>query len=167
MSLKQDIAAWNGKSAADINVIYNRHLHDPSFISDIIILIEQVPLQKGATWLLKKHLETDGTLESKDVKRIYELLPKLEHWETKLHILQCIPFMPIANSEKKNVELFLRNCLVDGKKLVRAWAYNGFYELSVQHQAYQAETKQILETAMKDEAASVKARIRNITKKGF
>jgi len=49
-------------------------------------------------------------------------------------------------------------------KFVRSWAYNGFYGLSRQYPEYIQETKQFFEVAMKDEAPSVKARIRNVTK---
>jgi len=62
------------------------------------------------------------------------------------------------------VEIFLRVCLLDNNKFVRAWAYKGFYELAVQ---YPKETRQFFEMAMRDEAPSVKSRIRNIMKKGF
>ncbi len=75
--------------------------------------------------------------------------------------------MPIAKGEKKKIEVFLRQCLTDGNKFVRAWAYNGFYEISVQYPEYKKETKLFFEMAMRDEAPSVKARIRNIMKKGF
>jgi hypothetical protein len=61
--------------------------------------------------------------------------------------------------------LFLRTCLADENKFVRAWAYNGFYLLSQQYPEYQQETEQFFAMAMRDEAASVKARIRNILKK--
>jgi len=98
---------------------------------------------------------------------VFKLLPQFGHWETKLHILQCIPFLQIAKTEKKEVEAFLRKCLVDNNKFVRAWAYNGFYEISVQYPEYRNETKQFFDMAMRDEAPSVKARIRNIMKMGF
>jgi len=65
------------------------------------------------------------------------------------------------------VEAFLKKCLVDDNKFIRAWAYNGFYELSVQYPEHKDETKQFFEMAMRDEAPSVKSRIRNIMKKGF
>ena len=94
------------------------------------------------------------------------MLDKLEHWETKLHILQSIPFMPIEITERKKVDAFLRETLTDPNKFVRAWSYNGFYELAMQHSEYLNETKQFFEMAMRDEAASIKARIRNIMKKG-
>ncbi len=167
MSIKQEIINWDGKSSKYITATYNRYSNENLFSSQLIEFTQQAKLQKGATWLLKHHLECGWKIPSKEIAKIYKLLPKLEHWETKLHILQCIPYMPINKTAKKHVETFLRKCLSDDNKFVRAWTYNGFYLLSLQYPAYQEETQRLFELAMKDEAASVKARIRNITKKGF
>ncbi len=167
MNIKQAISNWDGKSADDIAAIYHHHSGQSSFLTDIIALIEHPSFQKPASWLLKYHLESGAKLEVKTSKNIYVLLTKLKDWESRLHILQCIPMLPIEKTDKKKVELFLRDCLCDRNKFVRAWAYNGFYELSSQYPEYLEETKQFFEMAMRDEAASVKARIRNIMKKGF
>lgn len=167
MSLEQAMTNWDGKSSNDIDSIFSCHSNNDYFISEIIYFSQQEALQKAATWLLKRHLEDGRKIEGNEIARIYKLLPKLAHWEAKLHILQCISFMPIAKAEKKEVEIFLRKCLIDSNKFVRAWAYNGFYEISIQYPEYKKETKQFFEMAMRDEAPSVKARVRNIVKKGF
>ncbi len=165
MSIEQEIISWDGKSSTDIDAIYDRHSDENSFASEIINLSKQEGLQKGTTWLLKRHLENGQTITPSEIALVFKLLPKLGHWETTLHILQCIPFLQIAKTEKMEVEAFLRKCLVDNNKFVRAWAYNGFYEISAQYPEYRNETKQFFEMAMRDEAPSVKARIRNIMKK--
>lgn len=167
MSLQQEIKCWDGKSAIDIKTIYQNHQHDKSFSEKIIQLINQPCFQKAATWLLKHHLEKKHQLTKNQNLKILSLLVKLDCWEAKLHILQCLPYLKIFDESKKDAEAFLRQCLVDKNKFVRAWAYNGFYELSIWHPEYQAETQLFFDMAMKDEAASVKARIRNILKKGF
>jgi len=165
--IKQEISQWDGKSADTINAIFSCYSQQSEFIPEIIVLIEHESYQKGATWLLKKYFETGEALAQDQITRIYKLLPLIQHWESKLHILQCIPYMPVLKSEKKILEAFLRKCMLDYNKFVRAWTYNGFYELSLQYPEYQQETQQFFEMAMRDEAASVKARIRNIMKKGF
>jgi len=167
MSLEQEIVSWDGKSSSDIDAIYIRHCDDDSFSSNIIELSQKIYLQKGATWLIKRHLEEGQELDANKCAALFKLLPKQEHWESKLHILQCLPYMQIGKAEKKKVEAFLRSCLIDDNKFVRAWAYNGFYEISLQYPEYKRETKKFFEMAMRDEAPSVKARIRNIVKKGF
>lgn len=167
MSLEQEIASWNGKSSHDIDAIYNRHYEDDSFNSKMIGVSRKVSLQKEATWLIKRYLEDGHIIEARKYATLFKLLPKLEHWESKLHILQCLSYMQIGVTAKKNVDMFLRKCLIDDNKFVRAWAYNGFYEISLQYPEYNEEVKQIFNMAMRDEAPSVKARIRNIVKKGF
>jgi len=167
MGIEQDIAAWDGKSTADIMAVYEAHNPETNFADTIIDLSFRQACGKGATWLLKAWLEAGNTLVQSQIKRIYGSLDQLEHWEAKLHVLQSIPFMPIPDAESENVYNFLRLTLNDQNKFVRAWSYNGFFELSRQYSKYLNETKQYFEMALRDEAASVKARIRNIMKKGF
>ena len=167
MDIQTDIKQWDGKSAKDIGDIYQRYCNAASFSSIIIGMIDNESLQKGATWLLKHHLEQKRQLTTKEIHTVFNTLTKLEPWESKLQILQSLPYLPVQKRDKKKVEVFLRKCLVETNKFVRAWAYNGFYELAVQYPEYQQETQLFLEMAMRDEAPSVKARIRNIMKKGF
>ena len=130
--LAKDIAAWDGKSAEDIGGIYERHRTAPSFVETIVQLARQPAHQNGGTWLLKRHLEDGARLDTKSTIDAYRAAPSLERWEPKLHLLQCIPYMPIPPSCKPQVEAFLRLCLTDEAKFVRAWAYWGFYELALQ-----------------------------------
>ena len=165
--MKRAMADWDGKSAADIGGIYRQCGDSPSFVADSIQLAAQPPYQKAATWLLKAHCDAGHSLAPKHIAGIYALLPTLSDWESILHVLQCMPYMPVANSDRKKVERFLRLCLSDTNKFVRAWSYNGFYELARQYPQYRQEAEQFFAMALRDEAASVKARIRNIMKKGF
>lgn len=167
INLEQAIQQWDGKSAEDISCIYDGYAGFTDFVSSTIALIKKEGSQKGASWLLKRHLENEQQLEPKQTAQLWALLSDLGCWETKLHLLQSLPYLKIGNNGKQKVEHFLRCCLSDNNKFVRAWAYHGFYELSLQYPEYQEETKRFFALAMKDEAASVKARIRNILKKGF
>lgn len=158
---------WDKKSTTYISDVYANYCHSNSFSSELITLMEQESLQMGASWLLKKHLDNGAILDSKESSKFHGLLNKLEYWETKLHVLQCIHCTKIQKSQRKKIEAFLRKCLADTNKFIRAWAYNGFYELSKQHKEYQMETKELLNMALRDEAASVKARVRKCIAKGF
>lgn len=167
MSIEQEIASWDGKSAADIKAIYDACNLDGNFSDTIISLSLTEDCQKGATWLMKAWLEAGNKFERTQIAKIYGALDQLKCWEAKLHVLQSIPFMPITDSDSRDLYNFLRITLTDPNKFVRAWSYNGFYELSRQHSMYRNEAKQYFEMAIRDEASSVKARIRNIMKKGF
>lgn len=167
MSLAEEIAAWDGKSADDISDIYLRYSKESTFVPCLLSMMKDASLQIGASWLLKRHCDDGAELTQGQVNAIYKLLPGFTHWETKLHILQSMSSMPVVKEKKQTVESFLRACMTDSNKFVRAWTYNGFYELARQYPEFQQEVKQFFEMAMRDEAASVKARIRNIVKKGF
>ena len=49
-------------------------------------------------------------------------------------------------------------------KFVRAWSYNALFDISKRYNHNQSETMNLLLEAEKNEAPSVKARIRNIIK---
>jgi hypothetical protein len=164
MTLQQDIETWDEKSADDITAIYERHCTIETFIIDTMSALDTSELQNGATWLLKKHLESGVTIPPETVSALYHNAPILEKWQSKLHVLQCIPLMSITTTDKLSVESFLRTCLNDPNKFVRAWAYSGFVELAVRFKGYEIETKKLITYAMKEEASSVTARLRNVIK---
>lgn len=167
MSLRNDILSWDGKSGHDITLVYERYNASHNFINELIEHCRVFELQKDATWLIKKYCENGGKLTENQILKVLSSLSKYKHWETELHILQIMPYFPIPMSVKKEVEFFLMSYLEQNQKFVRAWSYNGFYELARQYPEYQEEVKQFFEMALRDESASVKARIRNILKNGF
>ncbi len=167
MSIEQEIISWDGKSSSDIAEVYNRHCNNDVLPKVLIRLSRKTELQKGTTWVLKRYLENGKKIDPYDVSELVELVPQFEHWESRLHFLQCLPFLAIDESQQSAIELFLRKCIKDANKFVRAWAYNGFYVLACQYPEHKPEVLQFFDLAMRDEAASVKARIRQIMKKGF
>lgn len=164
MALADAVREWDGKSAEDISGIFQDYGRKPGFVDQVVDSIGNPETERGMTWLLKAWLESGERLNSKQLSRIYRSLNELQHWEGKLHILQCIPHMPVPAANKENVEWFLREALSDNNKFIRAWGYNGFHQLAQQFPEYQTEVDQFIELAMRDEAASVKARIRNMLK---
>ncbi|MEW8506998.1 MAG: hypothetical protein AB2598_09850 [Candidatus Thiodiazotropha sp.] len=167
MSIEQQIKEWDGKSVEIIRAVYKNYHNNPEFIDTILTLINEVSYQKGATWLLKRWLESGNQLKVGHIKSVYSTLHSLEDWESKLHVLQSISYMPIDKDEKASVEAFLRASMTDSNKFIRAWSYNGFHELSRQYPEYTEEVRRYFEMALRDEPASVKARIRNIMNKDF
>lgn len=174
VALSAGLREWDGKSVEDIHSLYQRFKQDPQLIDHLIAFAKQETLQSGATWMLKAHLESifdtrtttshDGlALTQRQANQIIALSDRLHPWQAKLHLLQILPCLTISKANKPKLEYFLRQCLADSNKFVRAWAYNGLFILSQQYPEYREETKQFFAMAMKDEAASVKARIRKLT----
>lgn len=163
-TLSEEIASWDGKSAAALQSTYERHSAEENFVATILAHIADVELQRAATWLLKKHLEVGNSLSAAGCRAVFDSLSVQEHWESKLHILQCLPYLDIPEDDSVGLGKFLDACLESDSKFVRAWAYNGFNELSLRFPRYREKVDGLLARAIESESASVQARIRNILK---
>ena len=92
----------------------------------------------------------------------------MNDWDGQLHILQIMSRLPIAASQQKEVENFLLKSITSNVKFVRAWAYDGFYQLACQHPEYRPQAEILFNDAIENDAApSVIARVRNIWNQGF
>lgn len=163
-ALSEDIGSWDGKSAAALQSTYERHHYEADFVATILAHVSDVESQRAATWLLKKHLEAGNSLTSAECRTVFGVLSDQDHWESKLHVLQCLPFLDIHEDDCVGLENFLYACIKSEKKFVRAWAYNDFNELSMRFPRYREKVDGMLAQARESEAASVRARIRNILK---
>ena len=164
-TLSEEIASWDGKSAAALQSTYRRHCAEDDFVATILAHLSDVELQRAATWLLKKHLEVGNSLTAAGCRAVFGTLSVQEHWESKLHFLQCLPYLSIPEDDSAGLEQFLDACLESERKFVRAWAYNGFNELSLRFPRYREKVDGMLARAGESESASVRARIRNIRKR--
>lgn len=165
MGLIDDLEQWNGKSTEEIQAIARCYSSDTNFIEAVTEAMTINACQPGATWMLKHSLETGQPIKPKQVSKILSQLNKVGSWQALLHLFQCLPYVAIPNSDKSIVASALREGIRNENKFVRAWAYNGFYHLASQHPEFTEESALQLKVAMKDKAASVKARIRNINRK--
>jgi len=161
-TLAHALKDWDQKSVDTLLQLYQQYTATVGFVQELIELLNQQEQQTGASWLLKHHLEGGHLLTDNECLQVYQQALGLTAWPAKLHLLQSIPFMPIPACQKDPLERFLRSCLIDTNKFVRAWAYNGFHELSLQFPEFLPESQQFIEMALRDEAPSVKARIRAI-----
>lgn len=145
--------------------VYQRLSAQDDFVSALIEELGAGSEYHGiASWFLKHHLEQGACLSADHVSHIYTLAARIEDWEAMLHLLQCLPSIGIPRASREWAELFVRRGLDSKNKFVRAWAYNGFNELAVNFPAYRKEAADMFADALQHEAASVKARVRNLRK---
>lgn len=162
--LSTQLRQWDGKSTQQIRQIYANHWDNADFLPELIDLLKETATQEGASWCIKHYLEKSGIITAEAINHILTRLETLESWQSQLHILQCLPYWQIPDESKLTLERFLRSGLIHNNKFVRAWSYGGFYQLSQQYPEYEKEAQEFIEMAMRDEAASVKARIRQCLK---
>ena len=167
IELKNALTSWDGKSSQDITEIYQQYHSHSSFSEALFSYLSDAKLQMAASWLIKHDLEQGGQVSHQQVSVLFQHIDQNADWQSQLHLLQCFSYLIIPDNLHTQVEFFIRHCLTSDNKFVRAWAYSGFYYLAKQYPFYQPEVREFFELALKDEAASVKARIRQLIKKGF
>lgn len=132
MTIKAALLNWDTKSAEDIGNIYQdfflpAHSNCETLISSLVDLITLDPLiaeatnetdilQQAGTWLIKHHLEFGRSINDESADALLAALAVLRPWQAKLHLLQCFGYFSIKKSQKKSVEHFLRQCLMDNNK---------------------------------------------------
>lgn len=165
MLLREKIANWDGKTIAYLTDIYNLESSDPSFVNQLLELMGEKTLQSAATWLLKHALENRASIDEVQAYRFYDKMDVLTAWQAKLHLLQLMPLLMVPETQKFRLAEFCRSSTVDENKFVRAWGYNGLYELANVYEDFREGLEIVFSAAMETEPASVKARLRDIQKK--
>ncbi len=158
---KDAIRQWDGKSTLPLTQIYQANCNRPDVASILVALLSDQDFQRGASWLLKHHVDTGHGIDPEDARTCYHSLDRLIHWDAQLHILQAMHAMPIDADHKHAVHDFLHQCVNSKRTLIRAWAYTGFVILAGQSEEYRSRTHALLLRAKEQESAgSIKVRIR-------
>jgi len=163
-SIKNQLKNFDGKHGEIIERILSEYRASKSPISELVLLVadDEENIQIGATWLLKRLAESGAKFKPKQLIALFDQLPDLNNWVTKLHLCQMLQYVEIPGESKKKVAWFLEQNLLGSNKFVRAWAYSGFYELAKQHREYYDSALEHLERGEAEQADSIKARLRNI-----
>jgi hypothetical protein len=107
MTMKAAIQEWDNKNAEDIEAVYMQFSGDNDFTENLIEFLPDKGLQRGTTWLIKRHFEQKGTLSEEKVSTLISSLNMMQHWEAQLHILQCLPYLVIPEKDSKRLHDFL------------------------------------------------------------
>lgn len=162
VALEDKLVEWDGKSAEFLRDVYERSVDGDHFLDDLFPLLNETKFQSAATWLLKRHLDEGHSISGTQKAALFRSLKTLDDWESKLHALQCLPHLSITRGQAKRMAVFLRDCLQEKNKFVRAWAYGGFHVLSEQHEDYREEATERIAWAIEHESPSIRARIRQV-----
>ncbi len=165
MALKEELAEVVGDRDS-LDLFLARHRSTRSFVNQLVLLNApaEPKLQIKATALLKRLAESGTKFTTQQLVAIFDSLAEVRHWEAKLHLCQLLPHVEIPKGSGTKIVWFFERCLSAENKFLRAWAYNGFYELAKHHPEYYDYAIEQLGRAQKEKSAAVKARLRNITK---
>lgn len=92
------------------------------------------------------------------------LLAETEQIEVRWHLAQMVPRLKLTARERERAASAVRRYLDDRSSIVRTWTLNALAQLSKSDEALRAETKQLLEQALRSGTAAMKARARHLLK---
>lgn len=164
MNFRKQLKSWDGKSTDDLVELYLTFSKKGSLLDSLIEYLDDDSVAVAISWLIKYCLQQGINASSSQNNQILNHFNIQAPWQTQLHLLQSLPYLAFDENQTKPIERFIRHCLTSENKFVRAWAYNGFDLLASRYPQYRKEADEFMQMAMQDEAASVKARIRNILK---
>lgn len=168
MKLLYHVKGWDGKDINFLVTTYEHYFATEGFQQDLLDSLKLTDRhQSAASWLLRRSLQRGYKPEPDDAASIYLALATCTSWEAQLNLLQCMELLRVPVYARSALEKYIRSALSDENKFVRAWAYNGLYQLARQYPDLRGEALKIMEMGARDEPASVKARIRNALKIPF
>jgi len=168
MKLLYHVKGWDGKDIDFLTTTYAHYSSDEGFQQDLLDSLALTQRhQSAASWMIRRSLQNGFKPDTEHATAIYNALPGCDSWEAQLNLLQCMEILPVPVWAKTRLEKFVRKSLSHKNKFVRAWAYNGFYQLARQFPELREEALKIMEMGQRDEPASVRARIRSALKYPF
>lgn len=154
---------WDGVHIEYLTELYRANFSKLDFFENLATLcVTEQDLQKITTWLIKYHYDNGHTLSQLITEKLMTSCKTVKNWEAKLHILQLLPYFNLTDKSIALADDFARNCLTDKNKFVRAWAYNGLYELTKYIPEMKTELEFICQRAMETESAAIKSKVRKI-----
>jgi hypothetical protein len=162
--LEAQLRHFDGKRTGFLLRIAETLSPDGSTIDHLIFLAERsdAPMQTAATWLLKHFQSRNVSFTPAQVTRLVEQLCRSGSWESRLHIVQMLPSLAIPAACAEQLFQSLIVTLSERNKFVRAWVYAALHSLASQHPDYAPEVIPLLDQASRGEAASVRARLRQM-----
>ncbi|MFT4540721.1 MAG: hypothetical protein ACI841_000991 [Planctomycetota bacterium] len=146
-----------------------KHISDrvsPSdeWIAGLILGIADPDASVPASWMLRAYLQQGAELPKQQTVTLLKSLRRIAADDARLHICQLVTHLDIPTRNAEALARFLRDCFEGTHKFTRAWAADGMHRLSLQHERYRLESLRWIDRASRDEAASVRARARQIAR---
>ncbi len=164
MTLQAELAINVGASAHELRLVYARHSRNANFMDHALEAAKNPVTAVTATWIVKWHLDNGFAPCTGQQIQILALLKQSGDWQARLHILQCLQYVRVPYNLSQTTFDTLLALIQDKNRFVRAWAYNGLHIVGMQHGEFYQRAMTHLESALGDEAPSVRARIRKILK---
>lgn len=164
--LEEHLRQFDGKAVSCLTEAQVACRQNPDYPDELIRLcFDPRPLiSDGASWILKAELE--GGLRPSESQReaITHSLSKITSWQAALHLFQVVELLDLSATQAARFADWSR-CYADHRRpFLRAWRLHATVTLNHQHPELGQDVRALLAEAEQDNAASVRARARQLRK---
>lgn len=167
MNLIESLRKFDGRRTSELERLSSSMSRNDDSVVQLLAAAEhdETTVQVGSTWILKRWLE-EGVPEVEDMAaNLVRLLKSATYWEVRLHLLQMLASIRVPARSLPELKRLLPILLTDDNKFVRAWALSVLAEIADQSDAMRKDVISTIQDAENDEAASVRARVRQLQKR--
>ncbi|MEM7300166.1 MAG: hypothetical protein AAF468_03700 [Pseudomonadota bacterium] len=162
--LRGSLAEFDGKAVSLLTETEAMLGSRPGYLDGLIAVAgdREVSVGDGATWLFKSALESGQTLSVGQSEHLIATLPDLKGWAAQLHICQSVRYFSLDETQAEVVAGWLEPLLAHKRPFLRAWSLDAIWCLAKSHDKLRDRADTALSNAENDDAASVRARARNL-----
>lgn len=162
--LRDQIAEFDGRSTTILGEAEARFKNDADYLESLIALAgdPSSEVSSGATWLLKAFFEGGGSLSDVETTALMAQLANVTAWDAQLHLCQSARHLTLKGNDAKGFAAWLEPLMAHKRPFVRAWSVDALCRVAVQSPEYKNAAQDALAAASEDDAASVRARVRNV-----
>ncbi len=162
--LRRDLLAFDGRNLTALGEIAARHEGNLGYLDGLVALADGTngQVSDGATWLVKAYLEAGGELTKPQCGMLISKLETVENWVSKLHLCQVVRYLSPNVQEAEEIVRWLLPLLSHDRPFLRAWSLDALCHVSALNSAYANRAVEALNSAIRDPAASVRARAKNL-----
>ena len=161
-ALSQALFDFNGKSTDALERFAAAHQPEASLIAALcdFATSDDQNVQAAATWLLKRFGVTRAQLSPSQSETLLRLLLQETSWLCHIHVLQVMDSLAVPSGLAAPLMDALDAHASGSNTFIRAWSAHGAAVLADQHPEYRNRALDLLAAAQRDEAPSVRARLR-------
>lgn len=158
------IANCDGKVLGSLEPIAAQIDPSPAILQNLCDLAgsDDAHVQSASTWLLRRYVDAGAILSQMQTEQALSVLTAPRHWQARLHVLQMVEQLTLPSRRVEQLWTSLSEQRKDDNKFIRAWSYHGLAVIADQHPSYRDSARTLLAAAGKEDAASLRARIRRI-----
>jgi hypothetical protein len=167
VNLIESLRKFDGKRTSELERLSVSMARTADSVAQLLAVAEHddATVQVGATWILKRWLEEGVPHVEGSAADFVRLLKRATDWEVQLHLLQMLASLPVPAKSLSMLKKLLPRLLMDDNKFIRAWSLSLLAAMADQSQALRQDVISTIQIAENDDAAAVRARIRQIRKR--